>query len=843
MDIVEDAICLSPCFTRSAMNAFKSKRANPNSVVIKVGEKVVLGRTSLNIPFPAISRRHFDLSLQYASESDKSFVISLRCVCPNGLNVFSNHTTSKEALIPLQSQLQREWRTVQPASGSSSHDMYVSIGDQVELTISDSLSLVYELVLCTQSLFQVEANRPGDASITRISLYHQLSSYQPYPMLSSAPLIEGNTHSSNNSPVDLMNYNTIGARICLGQNARRLSQRLTQSSSGSPSRLSKSPAARKGREILDQSYAVASSIVMNSLSSSLKETSPYFSDLNAASKKTESPIRLDLATSPETKHARNETVVELSPDPVPSSAAGGKKPGRKGKAATKASVAQTQLDDDDDEDDIVIPASKRSTSSFQPTILSSHGSLQKSVSITIGDSDSESGDEVTLSQIQREVEIKKKEKRLESLKHFERQLTFSSEEEITCAICRFPVSDDAAVPSGCAHLFCFECISAWTLLDSRCCVCKERMDSLKRYQRVSAESMAGSSGVLFDFVDLVDVRFQKQKIADVEVEDRRLARQMDGSFVDVEESSMDSISAINWRCQRCFTEEDPARLMCCDGCEKTWHIYCLTPPLSEVPASLWICQSCDILRMTQYNNIPRPLFVDKRQAEINARKIREAHERLTNPTRSPPTARLGASRGGGVAAAAAAGRSTTARSTGTSFSPLAAPTASTSRTQSNRNQNQNQRSKKKRGNSRYLDYSIASSYGTTYENESNLSSFIVSDDVVEFDDGSHPWTLTPRPQTRRINEEDEKLFIVDEEYSDEERVVSQEVTQEVEEEAPKRRRREAQAQAQAPQQQGARMVTRHRSAEMDSLEEPSLSWNPSRYARSSAMPVLRRSGR
>ena len=34
-------------------------------------------------------------------------------------------------------------------------------------------------------------------------------------------------------------------------------------------------------------------------------------------------------------------------------------------------------------------------------------------------------------------------------------------------------------------------------------------------------------------------------------------------------------------------------LLCCDFCEKAYHLNCHVPPVSEVPAGHWMCQECE----------------------------------------------------------------------------------------------------------------------------------------------------------------------------------------------------------------------------------------------------------
>lgn len=45
-------------------------------------------------------------------------------------------------------------------------------------------------------------------------------------------------------------------------------------------------------------------------------------------------------------------------------------------------------------------------------------------------------------------------------------------------------------------------------------------------------------------------------------------------------------------CEVCHSGCDDDNMLICDGCEKLYHLYCLNPPLSEVPEGDWFCKSC-----------------------------------------------------------------------------------------------------------------------------------------------------------------------------------------------------------------------------------------------------------
>ncbi|KAG6552224.1 hypothetical protein Mapa_006072 [Marchantia paleacea] len=45
-------------------------------------------------------------------------------------------------------------------------------------------------------------------------------------------------------------------------------------------------------------------------------------------------------------------------------------------------------------------------------------------------------------------------------------------------------------------------------------------------------------------------------------------------------------------CQVCGIDDDHDNVLLCDGCDAEYHIYCLSPPLPEVPDGNWFCHSC-----------------------------------------------------------------------------------------------------------------------------------------------------------------------------------------------------------------------------------------------------------
>jgi hypothetical protein len=45
-------------------------------------------------------------------------------------------------------------------------------------------------------------------------------------------------------------------------------------------------------------------------------------------------------------------------------------------------------------------------------------------------------------------------------------------------------------------------------------------------------------------------------------------------------------------CWNCKLLEKPEFMMLCDGCSRAFHLWCVTPRLSEMPAGTWFCRRC-----------------------------------------------------------------------------------------------------------------------------------------------------------------------------------------------------------------------------------------------------------
>ncbi|XP_055055743.1 zinc finger protein ubi-d4 isoform X2 [Misgurnus anguillicaudatus] len=79
---------------------------------------------------------------------------------------------------------------------------------------------------------------------------------------------------------------------------------------------------------------------------------------------------------------------------------------------------------------------------------------------------------------------------------------------------------------------------------------------------------------------------------------------------------MAAVKTYRWQCieckccNMCGTSENDDQLLFCDDCDRGYHMYCLSPPMSEPPEGSWSCHLClDLLKekasIYQSQNAPR----------------------------------------------------------------------------------------------------------------------------------------------------------------------------------------------------------------------------------------------
>ena len=47
-----------------------------------------------------------------------------------------------------------------------------------------------------------------------------------------------------------------------------------------------------------------------------------------------------------------------------------------------------------------------------------------------------------------------------------------------------------------------------------------------------------------------------------------------------------------YMCQNCSKGDAEEQMLLCDGCDDSYHTFCLMPPLAEIPKGDWRCPKC-----------------------------------------------------------------------------------------------------------------------------------------------------------------------------------------------------------------------------------------------------------
>lgn len=97
-------------------------------------------------------------------------------------------------------------------------------------------------------------------------------------------------------------------------------------------------------------------------------------------------------------------------------------------------------------------------------------------------------------------------------------------------------------------------------------------------------------------------------------------------------------------CEVCDTEGNEGKVLICDACDQAYHTYCLDPPLTSVPADLWVCPRCQGVPVTKR---PPPLqdMMNEAATDGSSAQQQEQHpsssERAGNDRAEETTAALG----------------------------------------------------------------------------------------------------------------------------------------------------------------------------------------------------------
>ncbi|KAJ8915230.1 hypothetical protein NQ315_015453 [Exocentrus adspersus] len=126
-----------------------------------------------------------------------------------------------------------------------------------------------------------------------------------------------------------------------------------------------------------------------------------------------------------------------------------------------------------------------------------------------------------------------------------------------CPICLISFkTQEIGTPESCDHMFCLECIQEWSKNMNTCPVDRQEYTLI-----------------------LVRKNITGKVIRQVAIE--KPAPQNDVNIV--EDPTF---------CEICGSSNNEDQMLLCDGCDLGFHLYCLNPPLQEVPGGAWFCNEC-----------------------------------------------------------------------------------------------------------------------------------------------------------------------------------------------------------------------------------------------------------
>jgi PHD and RING finger domain-containing protein 1 len=137
----------------------------------------------------------------------------------------------------------------------------------------------------------------------------------------------------------------------------------------------------------------------------------------------------------------------------------------------------------------------------------------------------------------------------------------SSDSNEKCPICLLSFHDqEIGSPDVCEHAFCVPCIEVWSSSVKTCPIDRKSFTSINVHQSFDVRKLLRSIAV--------DTNSNKELVLiDEEEEDATL-------------------------CEICRRSDREDVMLLCDGCNRGYHIDCLTPALPEIPHGSWYCDNC-----------------------------------------------------------------------------------------------------------------------------------------------------------------------------------------------------------------------------------------------------------
>ncbi|THD19064.1 PHD and RING finger domain-containing protein 1 [Fasciola hepatica] len=132
----------------------------------------------------------------------------------------------------------------------------------------------------------------------------------------------------------------------------------------------------------------------------------------------------------------------------------------------------------------------------------------------------------------------------------------SLRESHQCPICCEPLQTPVAMPESCNHTFCYVCLREWSRVRHECPLDRGSFDLI-----LLSDTIGGPIT-------------------------KRVAPPPVNQLPD------DPPEMLDTQCEVCGLSNNEDRLLLCDHCDRGYHTYCLSSPLSSIPPGDWFCPDC-----------------------------------------------------------------------------------------------------------------------------------------------------------------------------------------------------------------------------------------------------------
>lgn len=98
------------------------------------------------------------------------------------------------------------------------------------------------------------------------------------------------------------------------------------------------------------------------------------------------------------------------------------------------------------------------------------------------------------------------------------------------------------------------------------------------------------------------------------------------SCLDIPKRVHEVIATYPWQCsdcktcERCHSGKYEKRLLCCDGCDRSYHTFCLKPKLEKLPKGEWLCTYCKLMCSNKTYSSKKPTPPSSHQGHHDYRR-------------------------------------------------------------------------------------------------------------------------------------------------------------------------------------------------------------------------------